>query len=194
MPEARGMPARLHHAGPHHLDDAGLIDVTRVVLDTAPVRAKKGGSNTQARAPWTGTTRLPGCVLSDANGPPLLVGVPAGNTHDSKGLSPWPRATKRNTTPTADGTSRHNGCTRTRPTTFPTCGDGGGASTSACPWPAKESRPANEESTPEMGDRAHDVVAVPLPQTQPPLRARPPQLPGLSRTCRRTKSRGSRRR
>jgi hypothetical protein len=33
----------------HRLDDAGLIDVTRVVLDTAHVRAKKG-ANTQVRA------------------------------------------------------------------------------------------------------------------------------------------------
>lgn len=37
----------------------------------------------------------------------------------------------------------------------------------------------------EVGDRAHDVMAVRLPQTQSPLRAPAPQLPGISRTCRR---------
>lgn len=35
---------------PAPLDDAGLSDVTRVVLDTAHVRAIKG-ANTQVRAP-----------------------------------------------------------------------------------------------------------------------------------------------
>jgi len=34
---------------------------------------------------------------------------------------------------------------------------------------------------PKVGDRADDVVAVWLPQTQSPLRAQPPQLPGVSR-------------
>ncbi|MGX1117262.1 transposase [Streptomyces ambofaciens] len=36
-----GVWGRLHEAVLHRLDDAGLIDVTRVVLDTAHVRAKK---------------------------------------------------------------------------------------------------------------------------------------------------------
>lgn len=36
-------PGRLHGAVLHGLDDAGLIDVTRVVLDTAHVRAKNQG-------------------------------------------------------------------------------------------------------------------------------------------------------
>ncbi|GHC80747.1 hypothetical protein GCM10010309_55980 [Streptomyces violaceochromogenes] len=37
-----GVWGRLHEAVLHRLDDAGLIDVTRVVLDTAHVRAKGG--------------------------------------------------------------------------------------------------------------------------------------------------------
>ena len=45
-----GVWGRLHEAVPLRLDDAGLVDVTRVVLDTAHVRAKKG-ANTQVRAP-----------------------------------------------------------------------------------------------------------------------------------------------
>ncbi|GFE06480.1 hypothetical protein Scani_27480 [Streptomyces caniferus] len=56
-----GVWGRLHEAVLHRLDDTGLIDVTRVVLDTAHVRAKKG-VNTQARAPWTGASRAPRCT------------------------------------------------------------------------------------------------------------------------------------
>nr|WP_279616924.1 IS5 family transposase [Streptomyces caeruleatus] len=37
-----GVWGRLHEAVLHQLDDAGLIDVTRVVLDTAHVRAERG--------------------------------------------------------------------------------------------------------------------------------------------------------
>jgi len=36
----------------------------------------------------------------------------------------------------------------------------------------------------DADNRAHDLVAVRLPQTQPPLRTQPPQLPGFSRPCR----------
>ncbi|MGA5552401.1 transposase, partial [Streptomyces pseudogriseolus] len=36
-----GVWGRLHEAVLHRFDDAGLLDVTRVVLDTAHVRAKK---------------------------------------------------------------------------------------------------------------------------------------------------------
>ncbi|CAL9675367.1 hypothetical protein SUDANB105_07840 [Streptomyces sp. enrichment culture] len=38
-----GVWGRLHEAALHRLDEAGLIDVTRVVLDTAHGRAKRGG-------------------------------------------------------------------------------------------------------------------------------------------------------
>jgi transposase len=41
-----GVWGRLYEAVLHRLDDAGLVDVSRVVLDTAHVRAKKG-ANTQ---------------------------------------------------------------------------------------------------------------------------------------------------
>lgn len=37
-----GVWGRLHKAVLHQLDDAGLIDVSRVVLDSAHVRAKRG--------------------------------------------------------------------------------------------------------------------------------------------------------
>ncbi len=57
-----GVWGRPHEAVPHRLDDASLIDVSRVVLDSAHVRAKKRGANTQARAPWTGVSRVPRCT------------------------------------------------------------------------------------------------------------------------------------
>ncbi|GAA3485622.1 hypothetical protein GCM10018966_101550 [Streptomyces yanii] len=53
-----GVWGRLHEAVLHRLDNAGLLDVS---LDTAHVRAKKG-ANTQARAPWTGASRVPRCT------------------------------------------------------------------------------------------------------------------------------------
>ena len=56
-----GVWGRLHEAVLHHLDDAGLVDVSRVVLDSAHVRAKKG-ANTQVRVPWTEVSRVPRCT------------------------------------------------------------------------------------------------------------------------------------
>lgn len=83
-----GVWGRLHEAVVHRLDDAGLIDVSRVVLDSAHVRAKKGG-NTQVRAPrGRGKPDSKMHILSDANGLPLLVGLSAANTHDSLALKP----------------------------------------------------------------------------------------------------------
>ncbi|MFE6958818.1 IS5 family transposase [Streptomyces sp. NPDC057696] len=81
-----GVWGRLHEEILHRLDDAGLLDLSRAVLDSAHVRAKNGAT-TQVRAPWTG----PGSqmhVLSDANGLPLVVGVSAANVHDSLALKP----------------------------------------------------------------------------------------------------------
>lgn len=52
-----GVWGRPHEAVLHRFDDAGLLDVTRVVLDTAHVRAKKE-ANSQSRAPWTGASRV----------------------------------------------------------------------------------------------------------------------------------------
>ncbi|GAA2774048.1 hypothetical protein GCM10010440_75950 [Kitasatospora cinereorecta] len=56
-----GVWGRLHEEVLHRLDDAGLLDVSRVVLDSAHVRAKKG-ANSQVRAPWTGANRVPRCT------------------------------------------------------------------------------------------------------------------------------------
>lgn len=52
-----GVWGRPHEAVLHRLDGASLIDVTRVVLNTAYVTAEEG-ANTQVRGPWTGRVRL----------------------------------------------------------------------------------------------------------------------------------------
>ncbi|EDX20251.1 transposase [Streptomyces sp. Mg1] len=56
-----GVWGRLHEEILHRLDDAGLIDLSRAVLDSAHVRAKKG-ANSQVRAPWTEASRAPKCT------------------------------------------------------------------------------------------------------------------------------------
>ncbi|MFF4392840.1 IS5 family transposase [Streptomyces sp. NPDC001552] len=79
---------RLHEEILHRLDDAGLLDLSRAVLDSAHVRAKNGASS-QVRAPWTGVSRVPRCTsCRDAAGLPLLVGLTAANTHASQALKP----------------------------------------------------------------------------------------------------------
>jgi transposase len=75
-----GLWGRLHEAVLHRLDDASLIDVTRIVLDTAHVRAKKG-ANTQVRPVDRGKPGSKMHVLSDATGlPPLSASPPATPT------------------------------------------------------------------------------------------------------------------
>ncbi|MFC8671032.1 IS5 family transposase [Streptomyces sp. NPDC057199] len=83
-----GVWGRLHEAVLRRLDDAGLIDVTRVVLDTADGRAKKEGEHTGPSPVDRGKPGSKMHILSDANGLPLLVGISAGNTYDSEGLKP----------------------------------------------------------------------------------------------------------
>ncbi|MFI2239980.1 transposase [Streptomyces chrestomyceticus] len=123
-----GVRGQLHEAVLHRLDDAGLVDVTRVVLDTAHDRPKKGG---RTRRSEPVARRKPGTkmhLLSDANGLPLVVGVSAANVRDSHGLKPMVADSKRNATRFAAATARPNASMRTRHTTSPTCGDGAGPS------------------------------------------------------------------
>lgn len=83
-----GVWGRLHRAILDQLEAAELVDLSRVLLDTSHVRSKKG-ANTQVRVPWD--RGKPGSklhILSEAGGLPVVVGVPAGNTHDSHGLIP----------------------------------------------------------------------------------------------------------
>ncbi|MFF1373640.1 IS5 family transposase [Streptomyces virginiae] len=83
-----GVWGRLHEEILHRLDDAGLLDLSRAVLDSAHVRAKKGGELTGPSPMDRGKPGSKMHVLSDANGLPLIVGVTAANTHDSLALKP----------------------------------------------------------------------------------------------------------
>ncbi|MFI1370057.1 IS5 family transposase [Streptomyces griseochromogenes] len=83
-----GVWGRLYEAVLHQLDDAGLVDVSRVVLDSAHVRAKEGGEHTGPSPVDRGKPGSKMHVLSDANGLPLVVAVSAANVHDSEGLKP----------------------------------------------------------------------------------------------------------
>ncbi|MGJ7417073.1 IS5 family transposase [Streptomyces cinereoruber] len=83
-----GVWGRLHEEILHRLDDAGLLGLSRVVLDSAHVRAGKGGELTGPSPVDRGKPGSKMHVLSDANGLPLVVGVSAANTHDSQALKP----------------------------------------------------------------------------------------------------------
>ncbi len=78
-PAARG--------GPAPPGRRGFLDLSRAVLDSAHVRAKKdeltGTSPVDRGKQGSGMH-----VLSDANGLPLLVGISAANDHDSLALKP----------------------------------------------------------------------------------------------------------
>ncbi|WP_432758535.1 transposase [Streptomyces virginiae] len=57
-----GVWGRLHEEILHRLHDAGLLELSRAVLDSAHVRAANG-ANSQVRAPWTGASRTPRCTF-----------------------------------------------------------------------------------------------------------------------------------
>ncbi|GAA2974285.1 hypothetical protein GCM10010446_68230 [Streptomyces enissocaesilis] len=56
-----GVWGRLHQKVLELLDGHGLVDLSRAVLNSAHVRAKKG-ANLQVRAPWTEASRVPRCM------------------------------------------------------------------------------------------------------------------------------------
>ena len=62
-----GVWARLHQAVLDKLAEKDLLDLSRVVLDSAHVRAKKG-ANTQVRAPWTAASQVPKCTSCPMRG------------------------------------------------------------------------------------------------------------------------------
>lgn len=69
-----------------------MVDWSRALLDTASVRAKRGGGLTGPNPVDRGKPGSKLHVLSDRTGLPLAVGVSAANTHDSLGLQPLVRA------------------------------------------------------------------------------------------------------
>ncbi|MFJ2271955.1 IS5 family transposase [Streptomyces sp. NPDC087849] len=83
-----GLWGRLHEAVLGRIHECGLLDLSRVVLDSAHVRAKKRGELTSPSPVDRGKPGSRMHVLSDAAGLPLVVGLSAANTHDSQGLKP----------------------------------------------------------------------------------------------------------
>ncbi|MFC9431027.1 IS5 family transposase [Streptomyces sp. NPDC056987] len=83
-----GLWGRLHEAVVDRIHECGLLDLSRVVLDSAHVRAKKGGELTGPSPVDRGKPGSRMHILSDAAGLPLVVGLSAANTHDSQGLKP----------------------------------------------------------------------------------------------------------
>ncbi|WP_329460887.1 IS5 family transposase [Streptomyces sp. NBC_01431] len=83
-----GVWGRLHRAVLDRLAEKDLLDLSRVVLDTAHVRAKKGGELTGPSPVDRGKPGSKMHVLSDRSGLPLVVGISSGNTHDCQGLKP----------------------------------------------------------------------------------------------------------
>ncbi|WP_204069968.1 IS5 family transposase [Planobispora siamensis] len=83
-----GVWSKLHQAVLDHLAVADLLDLSRVVLDSAHVRAKKRGDYTGPSPVDRGKPGSKMHILSDRSGLPLVVGVSSGNTHDSEGLKP----------------------------------------------------------------------------------------------------------
>lgn len=67
------MWGRLHEEILRRLDDAGLLDLSRAVLDSTHVPAKKGGEFTGPSPVDHGKAGSKMHVLSDANGLPLIV-------------------------------------------------------------------------------------------------------------------------
>ncbi|MFI6484925.1 IS5 family transposase [Nonomuraea sp. NPDC050663] len=83
-----GVWARLHQVVLDKLAVAELLDLSRVVLDSAHVRAKKGGDLAGPSPVDRGKPGSKMHILSDRAGLPLVVGVSSGNTPDGEGLKP----------------------------------------------------------------------------------------------------------
>ncbi len=83
-----GVWSKLHRLVLDELVAVDLLDLSRVVLDSAHVRAKKGGDHTGPSPVDRGKPGSKPHLLSDRSGLPLVVGASSGNTADSEGLKP----------------------------------------------------------------------------------------------------------
>ncbi|WP_438804510.1 IS5 family transposase [Nocardia alni] len=83
-----GLWRRLHRAVLDELGGKGLIDWSRVVIDAAAARAKKGAHDRSE--PGQSGSKIH--VLSDHTGIPLSVGISAANTNDAAALEPLVKA------------------------------------------------------------------------------------------------------
>nr|WP_232822575.1 IS5 family transposase [Glycomyces dulcitolivorans] len=84
---AAGLWAKLHRAVLDRLGAAGDIDWSRVIVDAAGLRAKKG-SLTGPNPVDRGKAGSKIHVLTDRDGLPLALGVSAANMHDSQAFEP----------------------------------------------------------------------------------------------------------
>lgn len=135
---------------------------------------KKGGEHTGPSPVDRGKPDSKMHILSDANGLPLLVGVSAGNTHDSEGLKPMIDGHQTRHDP-------HRG--RVLQTAAPARGQSlrprRPAQMAAMETHRSTHRPQGHRiqrtirATP-LGHRADHVLALRLPSTQPPLRTQSP--------------------
>jgi IS5 family transposase len=83
-------------------------------------------------------------VLSDANGLPVLVGVSAGNAHDSEGLKPMVEGHQTRHDPHRGRHFKPQRLHADKAYDRAGCADGCEESASACGSPAKASSPAND--------------------------------------------------
>lgn len=92
MDEA-GLWRRVHVAVLDEFGVHGEIDWSRAILYGASVRARTRGELTGLNPVDRGRPGSKIHLLSDANGPPLVVGITAANTHDSAMFIPLPMRT-----------------------------------------------------------------------------------------------------
>ncbi len=83
-----GLWRRLHRAVLDGLSARGELDWTSAIVDTASVRARKGGALTGPSPVDRGRKGSELHVLSEVRGIPLAVAVSVANTHDSQPLKP----------------------------------------------------------------------------------------------------------
>jgi len=115
--------------------------------DAAHCIACFASSSTQAVSPSTCSPHSPGSkmhVLSDANGLPLLVGISAGNTHDSEGLKPMIAGHQTRHDPHRGRYFKPQRLHADKAYDAPTCADGSDENASEYASPAKASSPASD--------------------------------------------------
>ncbi|MFE1465547.1 IS5 family transposase [Streptomyces nigra] len=87
-----GLWPRLHAAVLNRLGAAGAVGWSAALVDSASVRAKKGGELVGPNPVDRGKPGSKLHVLTDAEGLPLVTAVSAANTHDSLALKPLVKA------------------------------------------------------------------------------------------------------
>ena len=175
-----GVWGRLHEKILHLLDDTDLLDLSRAVLDSAHVRAKKRGEYTGPSPVDRGKPGSKMHVLSDANKLPLLVGVSAANVHDSLALKPMVDGHQTRHDPHRGRHFKLQRLHADKAYDIPHLRRWLRGKRIGIRRPQGH-RVQRTNGAPPMGHRADDVLADRLPPSQPPLRTSSPQLPDLPR-------------